>query len=149
MKAALHNLQKTIENSAVNHKPFSMLLIDGDNIRIYNSINYAAGDEMIRDMSIVFKSNLRPSDFVARWRAGDEFIVILPDTPSEGAKIIAERFRLAVKETSQTWKFPVTISIGIASYPTHGNNINSLVDKAESANKHAKDQGKDRVLLAD
>ena len=149
MKAALQNLQKAIENSAANHRPFSMLLIDGDNIRIYNSINYAAGDEMIRDMSVVFKNNLRPSDFVARWRAGDEFIVILPDTSIEGAKIIGERFRLAVKEASQAWKFPVTISIGIATYPMHGDNINSLIDKAETANKHAKDQGKDRVVLAD
>jgi diguanylate cyclase (GGDEF)-like protein len=149
MKAALHNLQKSIENSAANGRPFSMLLIDGDNIRIYNSINYAAGDEMIRDMSIVFKNNLRPSDFVARWRAGDEFIVILPDTSSEGAKIIGERFRLAVKEASQTWKFPVTISIGIASYPIHGDNVNALIDNAESATKHAKDQGKDRVVFAD
>ena len=149
MKAALHNLQKAIENSVANHKHFSMLLIDGDNIRVYNSINYAAGDDMIRDMSVVFKNNLRPSDFVARWRAGDEFIVILPDTSIEGAKIIGERFRLAVKEASQTWKFPVTISIGIATYPVHGDNINSLIDKAETANKHAKDQGKDQVVLAD
>jgi diguanylate cyclase (GGDEF)-like protein len=142
-------LEKAIENSAANHKPFSVLLIDGDNIRIYNSINYAAGDQMIRDMSVVYKNNLRPNDFVARWRAGDEFIVILPDTSIEGAKIIGERFRLAVKEASQTWKFPVTISIGIASYPIHGDNVNTLVDKAESATKHAKDQGKDRVVLAD
>jgi diguanylate cyclase (GGDEF)-like protein len=149
MKAALLNLQKSIENSIASHSPFSVLLIDGDNIRIYNNINYAAGDEMIREMSVVFKSNLRPSDFVARWRSGDEFIVVLPDTSSEGAKIIGERFRLAVKEASQTWKFPVTISIGIASYPIHGDNINTLIDKAESATKHAKDKGKDRVVLAD
>ena len=149
MKAALLNMDQVLQNSTTNRKSFSILLIDGDNIRAYNSINYAAGDEMIRDLSAVFKTNLRPNDFVARWRSGDEFIVILPDTASEGAKIIGERFRLAVKEASQTWRFPVTISIGIASYPTHGENINSLIDKAESANKRAKDQGKDQVVLAD
>ena len=124
-------------------------MIDGDNIRAYNSINYAAGDEMIRDMSFVFKDNLRPTDFVARWRVGDEFIVILPDTAIEGAKIIGERFRLAVKEASRSWRFPVTISIGIASYPTHGDTIDALIDKVESANKRAKDQGKNQVVLAD
>ena len=128
---------------------FSILLIDGDNIRVYNSINYAAGDEMIREMSAVFKDNLRPDDFVARWRSGDEFIVILPDTPGQDATRIGERFRLAVKQASQTWRFPVTISIGVASYPTHGDSINTLVDEAESANKRAKDQGKDQVVLAD
>jgi len=147
--AAMRNLEKAIQNSIASSKPFSMMMIDGDNIRAYNSINYAAGDEMIRDMCAVYKENVRPSDFVARWRAGDEFIVILPDTSIEGAKIIGERFRLAVKEASQTWRFPITISIGIATYPIHGDNINSLIDKAETANKHAKDQGKDRVVLAD
>ena len=148
MKAALLNMEQTLQSSATNHKSFSVLLIDGDNIRVYNSINYAAGDEMIREMSAVFKSNLRPNDFVARWRSGDEFIVVLPDTPGEDARIIGERFRRAVKEASQTWRFPVTISIGVASYPTHGDNVNALVDEAESANKRAKDQGKDQVVLA-
>ena len=124
-------------------------MIDGDNIRIYNSINYAAGDEMIRAMSTVFRNSLRPNDFVARWRSGDEFIAVLPDTPVEGAKIIGERFRLAVKEASQTWMFPVTISIGIANYPAHGDTINALIDKAEAANKRAKERGKDQVMLAD
>ena len=147
--AAMRNLEKAIQNSIASSKPFSMMMIDGDNIRAYNSINYAAGDEMIRDMCAVYKENVRPSDFVARWRAGDEFIVILPDTSIEGAKIIGERFRLAVKKASQTWRFPITISIGIATYPIHGDNINSLIDKAETANKHAKDQGKDQVVLAD
>lgn len=149
MKAALLNLEQTLQNSITNHKAFSLLLIDGDNIRAFNSINYAVGDEMIRKMSTVFKDNLRPNDFVARWRSGDEFVVILPDTLIEGAKIIGERFRLAVKEASKGWLFPTTISIGVASYPIHGDNINSIIDKAESANKRAKEQGKDQVVLAE
>ena len=149
LKAALLKIEKVIQNSMVSHKPFTIMMIDGDNIRAYNSINYAAGDEMIRDMSFVFKDNLRPNDFVARWRSGDEFIVILPDTAIEGAKIIGERFRLAIKEASRSWRFLVTISIGIASFPTNGDNINTLIDKVESANKRAKKQGKNQVVLAD
>lgn len=149
MKAALRNLETTLETSKPSQSVFSILMIDGDNIRAYNSINYAAGDEMIRDMSAIFRNNLRPGDFVARWRTGDEFIVILPSTPIGGAKIIGERFRMAVKEASKRWLFPTTISIGIASYPIHGDNIGTLTDNAELANKHAKDQGKDRIVLAD
>jgi diguanylate cyclase (GGDEF)-like protein len=148
MKAALLELEHTLQTSKAGRRPFSLLLIDGDNIRAYNSINYVAGDVMIRDLGTVFKNNLRPSDFVARWRTGDEFMVILPLTTIEGASIIGERFRLAVKEASRNWKFPVTISVGISSYPAHGENIDSLIDRAESANKHAKEQGKDRVVLA-
>lgn len=148
MKAALLKLEQTLQKAITHHKPFSILLIDGDNIRIYNRINYAAGDEMIREMSAIFRNNLRPEDFVARWRSGDEFLVILPDTPCADAGRIGERFRLAIKAASQTWRFPVTISIGIASYPAHGENMQALIDKAESANKRAKDQGKDQVVLA-
>ena len=122
MKAALLNMEQTLQNSISNKQPFSVLLIDGDNIRAYNNINYAVGDEMIRKMSAVFMNNLRPNDFVARWRSGDEFVVILPDTPIESAKIIGERFRLALKEASKSWLFPTTISIGIAAYPIHGDN---------------------------
>jgi len=149
LKAAMLHMEKAIQNSMVSHKPFSVLMIDGDNIRIYNSINYAAGDEMIRDMSFVFKDTLRPNDFVARWRTGDEFIAILPDTPLEGARIVGERLRLAVKEASRSWRFPVTVSVGISNYPTHGDYVETLIDKAESANKHAKEQGKNQVVLAD
>ena len=149
LKAALLNMEKAIQNSMASHKLFSILMIDGDNIRAYNSINYAAGDEMIRDMCTVFRENVRPNDFIARWRSGDEFMVILPDTTAEGARIIAERIRLAVKETSDAWRFPVTISIGVASYPTNGDNLNTLIDKVEYANKRAKDQGKNQVVLSD
>jgi diguanylate cyclase (GGDEF)-like protein len=147
MKAALLTMEQALQRAITDDSCFSILMIDGDNIRVYNSINYAAGDQMIRDMCTVFRNNLRPNDFVARWRSGDEFIVILPDTPGEGARIIGERFRLAVKEASQTWRFPVTISIGVASYPTHGDNIQSLIDQVEAANKRAKDQGKDQVIM--
>jgi diguanylate cyclase (GGDEF)-like protein len=149
MKAAQINMEKAIQNSTSSHTPFSIMMIDGDNIRAYNRINYAAGDEMIRDLCAVLKESVRPSDFVARWRTGDEFMIILPDTPSKGAGILGERIRLAVREASRAWKFPVTVSIGIASYPTHAENIDTLVDRAEYANKRAKDQGKDQVVLAD
>jgi diguanylate cyclase (GGDEF)-like protein len=125
-------------------------LIDGDNFRAYNNtINYAAGDEAICKMSAVLKQNLRPNDCVARWRNGDEFLVILPDTTGEDAKKIGERFRMAVKTASQDWKIPLTISTGIASFPENGEDLKLLIDKAEAANKRAKQQGKDQVILAD
>lgn len=145
MKAAIHRLEAVLQESKLGHRPFAILMIDGDNIRVYNSINYAAGDEMIRSMSAVFRANLRPNDFVARWRSGDEFLIILPDTGVEGACKIGDRFRLAVKAASQAWRYPVTISVGAAGYPVHGETIKALIDNAETANKLAKELGKDRV----
>jgi diguanylate cyclase (GGDEF)-like protein len=149
MRAALLHVDKVLSEAVALNQPFSVLLMDGDNLRLFNNISYAAGDEMIKNMSAVLLDKLRPGDFVARWRTGDEFIVILPNTTSAGAKIVGERFCSAVRETSQTWIFPTSISIGIATYPQHGDNLNTLVDVAEKAMKHAKDEGKDRVVLAE
>ena len=139
LKVAMLNLEQTLQNALANKGIFSTLMMDGDNIRVYNTINYAAGDQMIRDMCAVYKENLRPNDFVARWRSGDEFVVILPNTSAEAAGIIGERFRLAIKNASQSWPFSVTISIGVASYPTHGETLDALIDKVEAANNRAKD----------
>jgi diguanylate cyclase (GGDEF)-like protein len=150
MKAAMLNLEQTLQKAKTNGTPFSLFMIDGDNLRTVNNLyDYAAGDEIIRQMSAVFRQNLRPDDFAARWRNGDEFIVILPGTCGQDARIVGERFRSAIKNASQAWLMPVTISIGIASYPAHGDHINALIDKVESANKQAKRQGRDQVVLAE
>jgi diguanylate cyclase (GGDEF)-like protein len=149
LRAALQKIEKEISNAAQTRQPCSVLMIDGDNIKRYNNVSYADGDKMIQDMSAVLSEHLRPQDFVARWRTGDEFMVILPNTFGEGARIVGERFCAAIREASKTWLFPTSISIGIAVYPQHGEHVHALVDVAEAANKRAKDQGKDRVILAD
>lgn len=144
MLAAMMKLDKEI----ASRQPFAFLLMDGDNLRLFNSINYAAGDEAIQNMGRVLSEQLRPGDFLARWRAGDEFVAILPNTSMQGAKVVGERFCTAIREASKDWLFPTSISIGIAVYPQHGNHLNELTDAAEAANKQAKDEGKDRVVLA-
>lgn len=149
LRAALLKMDKVIHDAGVSNHEFSILLVDGDNLRRYNSISYAAGDEMIQNMGRVLSEHLRPGDFIARWRTGDELIVILPDTSGEGARIVGERFCSAIREASKAWKFPTSISIGVATYPKHGDNVNALVDVAEAANKRAKDEGKDKVILAE
>lgn len=149
LRAALARMDKAILDSTASNQPFSILLTDGDNLRKYNSISYAAGDKAIQDIGAVLSENLRPGDFVARWRTGDEFIVILPNTSGEGAKIVAERFRSAIREASKTWVLPGSISIGVATYPKHGSNTNELIEVAEFALKRAKDAGKDRVILSE
>lgn len=145
MRAALMKLEKEISSK----QQFSVMLIDGDNLRLYNKINYAAGDEVIQKMGSIFTENLRPGDFIARWRSGDEFIAILPNTSGEGAKVVGDRLCLGIREASKNWAFPTSISIGVAIYPKHGEHANALVDTAEAANKQAKDEGKDRVVLAE
>ena len=145
MRAALLKMEKEISSK----QPFAILLMDGDNIRTYNNVSYACGDDMIQKVSAILSDKLRPGDFVARWRSGDEFVAILPRTSDRGGKIVAERFCSAIKEASFGWMFPVTITVGIAEYPKHASDVNTLVDIAEKAMKKGKDEGKDQVVLAD
>lgn len=144
MRAALLKMEKEVSSK----QPFAILLMDGDNIRTYNNVSYACGDDMIQKVSAVLSEKLRPGDFVARWRSGDEFVAILPNTSGEGGKVVAERFSSAIKEASLSWMFPVTITIGVAEYPKHACDVNTLVDVAEKAMKKGKDEGKDQVVLA-
>lgn len=145
MRAALLKLEKAITAK----QPFAVLLMDGDNTRAYNNVSYACGDDMIRKISAVLSEKLRPGDFLARWRSGDEFMAILPDTSGESGRVVGERFRLSVKDASLNWMFPITITTGVATYPEHGSDVESMVDAAEKAMKQGKDEGKDQVVLAE
>lgn len=147
MNAALSYLEGFVEDAEVSKAKFSFFLIDGDNLGQYNDISYMLGDEMIKKLGTTLKQGLRPNDFIARWRSGDEFIVVLPDTSLEGANHIGYRLKERVKEISQAWRFPVTVSIGVVSYPHNGKTVDDLIDCAERALRLAKAQGKDCVAV--
>jgi len=144
--AAEKEIERTLNQAEQTNGRFSILFIDGDNLRLYNDISYSAGDEMIRNLANTLSHHLRPGDFLARWRVGDEFFVILPDTPSDKALHVAERLRASVEHESKAWKIPVSVSIGMADYPTRGKSIRELLDAVEKSAKQAKDNGKNQVV---
>lgn len=144
--AAEKEIERTLQQAHETDGNFSILFIDGDNLRLYNDISYSAGDEMIRNLANTLSQHLRPGDFLARWRVGDEFFIILPDTPRDKALHVAERLRAAVENESKAWKIPVSISIGMADYPARGTNIRELLDAVEKSAKQAKDNGKNQVV---
>jgi diguanylate cyclase (GGDEF)-like protein len=144
--AAEKELESIIQHAQSTNGKFSILFIDGDNLRLYNNISYSAGDEMIRNLGVTLARHLRPGDFLARWRVGDEFFVILPNTSSEKAMFVAERLRSAVEVEAKTWQIPVSVSIGIADYPVKGTTAHELLMAAEQAEKQAKDSGKNQSV---
>jgi diguanylate cyclase (GGDEF)-like protein len=87
--AAERELGRAIQHSENGNEVFSILFIDGDNLRFYNDISYSAGDAMLRRLSELLTDHIRPGDFIARWRVGDEFIVLLSSTQSDAAYTIA------------------------------------------------------------
>jgi diguanylate cyclase (GGDEF)-like protein len=146
IRAAQRQLELATGRAQASQQPFSILLVDGDDLKQYNNISYAAGDEMIQRLGATLNTNLRPGDFLARWRMGDEFLVILPMIGSAQAVVVAERLCTAVRQVSQSWPLPVTISVGVAAYPDHGSSAAELLLRAEATNQQAKAAGKDNVV---
>jgi diguanylate cyclase (GGDEF)-like protein len=147
MLAAQDKCTSMIQHHQANKGTFTVLLIDGDDLRKYNKISYLDGDEMIARLGRVLGDEMRPSDFLARWRTGDEFIILFGDTSIDQAIPLADRLREAVIHASQDWMYPITISIGVAGFPDHGNLIEELVHQAELGLGQAKKHGKNQVFV--
>ncbi len=145
--AAERELQHVIQEAVDGQGAFAILFIDGDNLRYYNDISYSTGDDMLRRLAELLTHHLRPGDFIARWRVGDEFLVLLPATHADAAFLVAERLRSAVETISKGWEIPITISIGISCYPANGRTVEALLTTVEKAAKASKDNGKNQITV--
>jgi diguanylate cyclase (GGDEF)-like protein len=145
--AAEREMQRAIQQAQRERDGLSVLFIDGDNLRYYNDISYSTGDEMLRRLAEVLTHHIRPGDFISRWRVGDEFLVLLPATHQDTALVVAERLRSSVETISMSWEIPITISIGIACYPSHGTTVEELLQAVEKAAKQSKDNGKNQITV--
>jgi diguanylate cyclase (GGDEF)-like protein/putative nucleotidyltransferase with HDIG domain len=134
-------------------RPTSLIMADLDLLRdINNSYGHLAGDAVLKGIAEVFRAQLRHYDVPARF-GGEEFSILLPETPPEQAMEIAERIRRAVAERTfdvETSSEPIraTVSIGVAGYPKDGTDANDLIHQADLAVYRAKLQGRNRVLGA-
>lgn len=127
--------------------PLSLLMIDIDNFKAYNdTFGHPAGDEVLVVCASLFSEAVRDADLVARY-GGEEFAVILPNADCAVAEEVAERVRRAV-EAYPFLHRQVTISVGAACYPQHGEDAASLVASADAALYQAKGTGKNRVVIA-
>jgi diguanylate cyclase (GGDEF)-like protein len=145
-RAAKIYLKDLMKDSGEIQHEFSLLFIDGDNLRKYNQISYETGNDMIKALSQALSSSLRKNDRIFRWLSGDEFLVVLDKVDYRDGAKLAERIRVTVEEQTKNWLYPITVSIGMASYPEDGENIQELVNKAEKANSIAKNSGKNKVV---
>ncbi len=134
-------------------RPLSLIMADLDLLRdINNNYGHLAGDAVLKGIAEVFRAQLRHYDIPARF-GGEEFSILLPETPPEQALEIAERIRRAVAERHfdvETSSEPIraTVSIGVAGYPKDGTDPNELIHQADLAVYRAKLQGRNRVLGA-
>jgi len=124
-------------------RPLCLLIMDVDNFKSYNeTFGNCEGDILLKQIGGLLHENLREVDIICRY-AGDEFVVILPETSVPEAKRIAESIREMV--IKKVFKRPVTISLGIAKC-LKGMNRHDLILKADAALHKAKKDGKDRLF---
>jgi len=124
-------------------KPLCLLMIDVDDFKSYNdTFGHLDGDTLLQKISRVLKQSIREIDIVCRY-AGDEFVVILPETDISQARIIAERIQGAVQALNM--KRQTTVSIGIAQCTMHSINRYELIQRADMELSKAKNAGKNLV----
>ncbi|KTD07655.1 sensor domain-containing diguanylate cyclase [Legionella jamestowniensis] len=126
-------------------------MLDLDNFKNFNdTYSHLAGDEVLRLLGQLLKSNFRDSDIAFRF-GGEEFVVALLNTTLEPAAKKLDQFRELLKDTPVTYKnqqlAQVTISIGVAEAPKHGATIDDIIKAADQALYAAKQAGKDRVKI--
>ena len=133
------------------HKPISLLIMDVDKFKVYNdTYGHQQGDVVLQTVARVFSLAFKRSgDFAARW-GGEEFVVLLPNTPLDGALDIAERIRKDVQNVvipcADGSTTTVTISIGVNSLvPVQGSSVDIFISNADKALYTAKEQGRNRV----
>jgi diguanylate cyclase len=125
-------------------------MIDIDYFKTCNDeFGHLVGDAVLRETAAIMKKNLREIDIIGRY-GGEEFSVILPDTPKDGALVVGERMRKAVETTgisAYDENINVKISIGIATYPDDADEINQLIDRADQMLYKAKETGRNKTVV--
>lgn len=130
-------------------RAITLLVIECDTLKqINDEQGPKAGDALLASLVTIIQGQMRRSDVLAR-QSGEEFVVLLPETPAAGALHVAEKIRAAVATSSLTLTgraVTTTVSIGTASYPQDGNSLDLLLAQATRNVYQAKLTGRNRVV---
>ena len=146
-------LKQECERARRFGRPLSLLFFDGDRFKQVNdTYGHSVGDVVLRELGERTRSVLRAGDTVGRF-GGEEFLVLLPETDAQEAKVVAERLRSAVAASpvaphEVAGGIAVTVSIGVASYPINGATANELHEQADQAMYWSKRLGRNQVRTA-
>lgn len=148
---ALECLREQLAISRRAGKPLTLMMVDLDRFKSINDrFGHITGDAVLRQFARVLESGVRQGDYVCRY-GGEEFCIILPGADSRHASEIANRLLTAVRTHpfvdvhGQPLGVPVTASIGLATYPEHGQTEAELRRAADQALYRAKKEGRDRL----
>jgi diguanylate cyclase (GGDEF)-like protein len=146
-----HSFQTTLSTElgrAQRHNhPLSILIIDLDSLKEVNDkFGHPTGDMVIRAIAETICRGCREFDVAARY-GGDEFTVILPETPLDDASLVAERIRKMIAECDFPGVGTITASIGVSNFPVNALGKEDLIRFADQALYVAKNNGRDKVTF--
>jgi len=129
-------------------RPFSVAIIDLDNFKTVNDVlGHAAGDDALRQLATCMKDQKRTPDILTRY-GGDEFVVLMPETKAEDARVLIERLRSKVRQIPLAENLTMTISGGIAaSSPDCIDSSSEVMRRADLALYEAKSAGRDCIRI--
>lgn len=147
------HLSEETERAQRYRRHLSLIIVDIDNFQKYNeNYGYAMGDKVLLQMANIIKGNLRKVDIICRY-SGEEFTIILPDTPLKQAAMVAEKLRSRIegaifveRRDSPLAMARLTVSAGVAEYNIK-NNKDEFIQQVELALDEAKQKGKNRVYV--
>ncbi|MGE5049012.1 MAG: diguanylate cyclase [Deltaproteobacteria bacterium] len=154
-----HFQERFAAEVAVAHRhgrPLSLLLVDVDHFkRVNDRYGHLAGDEVLKTVARALSQGIRIEDILARF-GGEEFVVLAREADATAAMALAERLRQLVEVAQTLWEsgdevpigIPVTVSVGVAQLGPDQNE-RDLFQSADGATYQAKEQGRNRVLLAE
>lgn len=144
-------LSQELADSVRHQKPLTVALLDLDHFKKLNdSFGHQAGDQVLCELTGVIGRTLRQHDVLARY-GGEEFALILAGSSSADALHLGERLRGLIEETDFVYKnqkLPVTISLGLATFPQDGEDAMTLLRAADKALYRAKEAGRNRIAAA-
>lgn len=145
-------LEEELARASRYERSLALLWIDFDHFKFINDhYGHAAGDQVLQSVSQLLLNSIRSVDAIGRF-GGEEFLILLPEMDLAEARDTGERLRRLVQESplplgdGQTTS--LTISIGVAGFPDHGTTAREVCAAADRAMYHAKEGGRNRVVLA-
>ncbi len=127
---------------------FSLIMLDIDLFKTYNdTYGHQAGDKILQKMAGRIKASIRTLDMAFRY-GGEEFTIILPETRIDDAYNVAERLRKTIETRMSSKAMPITVSLGIASWPADSVTKEEIIACADASLYRAKQTGRNRTCLS-
>jgi diguanylate cyclase (GGDEF)-like protein len=147
-RATDDTLKRMVAQANRSFAPFSAIMLDLDHFKhINDQFGHGKGDEVLAAVGAALAGCLRASDFAGRF-GGEEFLILLPDTHLDGAKLVAEKIRATIAAiTVSGIEREITASLGIAQLIEHAGTANELVRAADRAMFSAKTGGRNRTVV--